>query len=429
MKSARQKCKPRWQPDLFAEPPVGGESCHGSDRQPLSIPTVSMPTSEPESPHCPGVADSYPAVRRVFHCKREPSRVDVYIGRPGPWGNPWRISGEEAADHDDEGHGSRAEVIDRYRTWIDAQPHMQRLARRELAGKRLGCWCAPKPCHGDVLADLANDGGPTVDPVFVFGSNMAGRHGRGAAQFAAQWRGAEEGVGRSRTGNAYALPTRRMTVAGLETLPVDAIAENIREFLACASTHPEESFQVTRVGCGLAGLADDAILDGFRPALALPNVHLPAVWKQRLSSFPALESIRVIVAGSRSVSERLPENRAMIARHLDRILSDVLVRARDGVGAYPILVSGGAKGADALGEIYAMERLAHQPVPFMRFPAEWDRYGKSAGMIRNQQMAWAATHLVAFWDGESRGTRDMIRCAEEGGLRVRVVRARDTASC
>lgn len=405
------------QPDLF-----------GTPAPPASSSSMPAPALLDQAACTPGEAAPCPAARRVFHYKREGDRVDVYIGRPGPWGNPWRITGEEIPMLGSEGHGNRAEVIDRYRAWIEAQPHLQRLARRELAGKRLGCWCAPKACHGDVLAELANDGGPSGDAVFVFGSNTpAGRHGRGAARFAAQWRGAEEGVSHGRTGNAYALPTRRMTAAGLETLAIDEIAANIREFLAYAAEHPEESFQVTRVGCGLAGLADDTIVEIFRPALTLANVQLPAIWDQRLSLFPVLQPIRVIVAGSRSIDANLPENRELITRHLDWILSDVLARARAGEGAYPILVSGGAKGVDTLGEIYAMDRLAHQVVPFMRFPAEWDRYGKQAGMIRNQQMAWAATHLVAFWDGESRGTRDMIRCAEESGLRVRVVRTRDPA--
>lgn len=55
------------------------------------------------------------------------------------------------------------------------------------------------------------------------------------------------------------------------------------------------------------------------------------------------------------------------------------------------------------------------------FPAEWKRYGRAAGMIRNQQMAWYATHLIAFWDGQSSGTRSMIEMAKRDGLEVRVV--------
>lgn len=82
----------------------------------------------------------------VVHCKRAP--YDVYVGRPTKWGNPFEI-GE---------HGDRATVIARYREWILGKPDL--LADLgELRGKVLGCWCAPKACHGDVLAELANADG------------------------------------------------------------------------------------------------------------------------------------------------------------------------------------------------------------------------------------------------------------------------------
>ncbi len=83
------------------------------------------------------------APTRVVHCKRH--AYDVYIGRPGTWGNPFRIGRD----------GGRDEVIARYEAWLGHQPTL--LARLgELRGKRLGCWCAPRPCHGDVLARLAD---------------------------------------------------------------------------------------------------------------------------------------------------------------------------------------------------------------------------------------------------------------------------------
>ena len=67
---------------------------------------------------------------------------DVRIDRRTPWGNPFVIGRD----------GDRAAVIAKYRAWILTQPQL--LARLiELRGKRLGCWCAPLPCHGDVLAE------------------------------------------------------------------------------------------------------------------------------------------------------------------------------------------------------------------------------------------------------------------------------------
>lgn len=74
---------------------------------------------------------------------------DIYIGRPSKWGNPFVIGRD----------GTRAEVIAKYREYVLAQPALL-AALPELAGKRLACWCSPKPCHGDVLAELA-DGVPT----------------------------------------------------------------------------------------------------------------------------------------------------------------------------------------------------------------------------------------------------------------------------
>ena len=70
---------------------------------------------------------------------------DVYIGRPSKWGNPFKIGRD----------GTREEVINKYRKYISTREDL-RLALSELWGKRLGCYCAPLPCHGDVLAELAN---------------------------------------------------------------------------------------------------------------------------------------------------------------------------------------------------------------------------------------------------------------------------------
>jgi len=82
---------------------------------------------------------------RVVHCKREP--FDVYIGRPSKWGNPYRIEG---------GRVSRSVAVEVYRKYVLREIAAGRLDPRELRGKVLGCWCAPKPCHGDVLFELAN---------------------------------------------------------------------------------------------------------------------------------------------------------------------------------------------------------------------------------------------------------------------------------
>lgn len=71
---------------------------------------------------------------------------DVYIGRPSKWGNPFVIGKD----------GDRDEVCEKYREYILSRPHMVEAAKSELKGMTLGCFCAPKRCHGDILAEIAN---------------------------------------------------------------------------------------------------------------------------------------------------------------------------------------------------------------------------------------------------------------------------------
>lgn len=110
------------------------------------------------------------------------------------------------------------------------------------------------------------------DKVFVFGSNLAGRHGAGAALWARKNRGAIYGQGWGLQGNSYAIPTKD---ANLKTLPLDDIASSVAIFLEFALSHPEIEFEVTPIGCGLAGYQPKDIAWMFN--LPPPrNVHLPA---------------------------------------------------------------------------------------------------------------------------------------------------------
>jgi hypothetical protein len=108
------------------------------------------------------------------------------------------------------------------------------------------------------------------DPVFVFGSNLAGRHGKGAALWALQHRGAVYGVGEGRMGNSYAIPTKD---GSLRTLALDEIRRHVRNFLVYAETHQNEEFQLTPIGCGLAGYSPADIAPMFVDAPA--NVKRP----------------------------------------------------------------------------------------------------------------------------------------------------------
>jgi hypothetical protein len=116
----------------------------------------------------------------------------------------------------------------------------------------------------------------TDNMIFVFGSNLGGIHGSGAAAFARNHRGAQLGVGVGRTGQCYAIPTKGVaTVHGGpddgkvyvgKTLDLNIIKTFVDEFIAHAIQHPEHQFQVTRIGCGLAGLKDGDIAPMFQAA-------------------------------------------------------------------------------------------------------------------------------------------------------------------
>lgn len=82
------------------------------------------------------------------------------------------------------------------------------------------------------------------------------------------------------------------------------------------------------------------------------------------------------------------------------------------------VISGGAPGADRLGELWANSNKL--PVKVVR--ADWQKHGKAAGPIRNKAMALMANECIAFWDGQSRGTANMIKLARENGLVVHVIK-------
>lgn len=110
--------------------------------------------------------------------------------------------------------------------------------------------------------------------IFVFGSNLAGRHGKGAALFAKQHHGAVYGQGMGFQGSSYAIPTKDRN---LKILPLEEIQKYIHEFLAFAMMFQQLTFNVTRIGCGLAGYTDTDIAPMFKHAPK--NCILPKGWR------------------------------------------------------------------------------------------------------------------------------------------------------
>lgn len=99
--------------------------------------------------------------------------------------------------------------------------------------------------------------------IFVFGSNLAGRHGKGAAKWALDRFGAKYGQGEGLQGTSYAIPTKDRNI---QTLPHRRIRVHVLRFLKFAREHPELNFQLTPIGCGLAGYAPEQIAPLFADA-------------------------------------------------------------------------------------------------------------------------------------------------------------------
>lgn len=114
----------------------------------------------------------------------------------------------------------------------------------------------------------------------------------------------------------------------------------------------------------------------------------------------------VCIAGSRDFSDY-----EVLAAFCDRHINPI-------PGADVTIISGTAKGADTLGERYARER----GYDLVRMPADWEKHGKSAGYIRNEEMARVADMAIIFWDGKSKGTGHMIDLCREYGVHTEIFR-------
>lgn len=127
----------------------------------------------------------------------------------------------------------------------------------------------PNPSPDNILSIKPNE-------IFVFGANEAGRHGRGAAKTALKW-GAIYGQGEGHMGQTYGIPTKGYR---LEILSLPDIRVHVGRFLAYAAAHPELTFLLTQIGCGLAGYEPKDIAPMFRDAP--DNVRLPKAFVEVL---------------------------------------------------------------------------------------------------------------------------------------------------
>ncbi len=119
-----------------------------------------------------------------------------------------------------------------------------------------------------------------------------------------------------------------------------------------------------------------------------------------------MDNFKVIIAGSRGFS-----NYKFLREQCNKYLREKRKTCNI------IIVSGHARGADTLGEKYAQDEGFDLEI----YPAQWKKLGKQAGYRRNEQMAEMADALIAFWDGESKGTKHMIDIMNAKNLQVKVV--------
>ena len=260
-------------------------------------------------------------------------------------------------------------------------------------------------------------------PVFVFGSNVAGRHGKGAALYARVHYEAESGVGEGLTGRAYAIPTKD---AQLRTLPIEQILPAVHRFIEYARANPKMLFDVTPIGCGLAGYRHAWIAPLFSGA--------PQNCRFTNDAFAALVprpqvKTRIIVAGPRSLTDQ-----DLVWSVLDRMATR---------GKFEVVCCE-APGAATLGREWADDRCwrdGNWPQPYSLLAA-WDdlevpcarikvrrsagggQYNTQAGRDCNAWMAAYGTHLLAFWNRKSPRTRNMISLAKSVGLPTKVITTR-----
>jgi len=112
--------------------------------------------------------------------------------------------------------------------------------------------------------------------------------------------------------------------------------------------------------------------------------------------------LKTIIAGSRGIES------------YETVKHAIFNASMCGVPEITEVVSGTARGVDLLGEKYARDN----GIPIKKFPAQWSKFGKSAGYKRNEEMAEYADALISVWDGKSKGSKHMINIAKEHGLEI-----------
>lgn len=299
--------------------------------------------------------------------------------------------------------------------------------RAELEGQAAALRSAARSFHADGTLPTALEG-----HVFVFGSNLAGRHGKGAAAVAREQFGAQFGVGAGRQGQSYGIPTKDgRPLPGdprpsfndpKQTLSLEAIKPFIDEFIEYAKAHADERFFVTRVGCGLAGYEDAEVAPMFVAAPA--NCCFPEDWKPWLASLEQAQEQELAPA----------VNIWSGASGLPGALTNMSERAREKgciKHSYPVKVNGvmfpdseaayqalKVHGAEEYNDGLMIDLIA---LKFTQNPKLFEcvsRNGGAAWLEKCSHFTQARSERAQSWEGQGNGSR-FIRNLIHGYLKAK----------
>ncbi|MHB8549316.1 MAG: A1S_2505 family phage non-structural protein [Thermoplasmataceae archaeon] len=235
------------------------------------------------------------------------------------------------------------------------------------------------------------------DLICVFGSNQSGRHGKGAAQWAARFRGAQPGVGSGRTGQAYAIPTKDEHIRSLSLME---IRSSLWKFAEEATATPDQCYQMTKIGCGLAGIPEAKILSLMTEARLPGNVWLPGTWVSAMT--PGILRLMVSV-------DHIHRQDRQICDDLDRVFEQAIRKQRS-----MEVVTADAEPMDRV----VMHWCDVRGVPVLTVPSHFAKYAHAADSVRNVLMAWYATHLLAYPVGEARMIYQIVRMSRAMGVKT-----------
>lgn len=229
--------------------------------------------------------------------------------------------------------------------------------------------------------------------VFVFGSNLAGKHIGRCAAFAAKHYNAEVGIGEGPTGQSYAVPTKD---EHLDALPLADVQWHVEQLLAYARTQRDARFQVTRIGCGLAGFTDAQMAPLFKKTS--DNLFIPGRW---LSLNRQLGRARLFVEGAD----------AFTAERIEKTLDECTLPWGKNIE----VVTTGVGSANDIVRAWARRK----ELPWTPFLVDTDKFGEIAEMVLDEQLAWYCTHAIVYHaqvDGAFPRRMDVLR---KEGLKVR----------